>query len=563
MSIVSTQASNQAADEIRIGEWRLAARGNELRKGGEVVRLEPKASEVLAFLAGRPGEVVAREDLMAAVWPGVVVGDDALTQAIIKLRKALGDDAHAPRYIETISKRGYRLIAMVGAKPAAAGATASAARSPGRRRLAAGLVTAALGLAILAAAWVRAPGWWPLAGGDRLGASTPIVAVLPFANLTGDPQREYFSDGITEDINDALGRFSGLRVMSRGSVQGLKGKGPTPQQVGEALGARYVVQGSFRESSGRLRVAVELADTERGTQLWAQTYEGGGTELFEVQDRIVKAIVSRLQVRLAQIEQERVFTRSTDSLEAYDMVLRARALLARDSRAGNVEARALLARAEKLAPEYGEIAVEMGRAELLRAVFGWVEDAAGAVRKAEAHARRAIAMRDARSHAGAHALLSSVFTTMGDLERALKEADRALQLNPNDARSLHRRANALLYLGRVDEAVLTFESVLQVDRRLPASSGVPVVLAYYASGRHADALAVADELLARHPDVDVLHAMRAATLAQLGRTEEARAARDHARRANAAFDPGIVGTRFKDPTHTEKVREGLRKAGFE
>ena len=563
MSIASAQVPKAAADDFQIGEWRLAARGNELRRGSEVVHLEPKAAELLAYLARRPGDVVAREDLLAAVWQGVVVGDDALTQAIIKLRKALGDDAHAPQYIETISKRGYRLVAAVDQyRPTDSGAAPISTALRHRRLFVAVIGSAVVGFGVLAAALLRGPGWWPLDSGDLAGLA-PIVAVMPLANLSGDPQREYFSDGITEDINNALGRFSGLRVMSRGSVQALKGRAATPQQVREALGARYVVQGSVREAGGRVRVAVELADTERGTQLWAESYEGGGAELFEVQDRIVKAIAAKLQVRLTQFEQERIFTRPTDSLEAYDLVLRARSLLGRAERSTNREARTLLARAAKLAPEYGEIAVAMGSAEALRAQFGFVEDAGQAMRKAEEHARRALGMRDSRSHSGAHTLLSSVYAARGEHQRALDEVDRALVLNPNDPRALHRRSNTLLYLGRIEEAVASTESVLQIDRHVTPSNGVHIVLAYYTAGRFADALAFADELLSRAPNLDFLHALRAASLAQLGRLDEARASRDQALRVNPAFEPGIVGTRFADPKLTEKVHEGLRKAGFE
>jgi len=267
LSSPSATASPPGPDELQIGEWRVAARGNELRKGVEVVRLEPKAVEVLAHLARTPGEVVGREELLAAVWPGVVVGDDALTQAIIKLRKALGDDAHSPRYIETVSKRGYRLIAPVATVARVAKPAPNHAR-PALRRKAYALGAAAIVVAAVATlvALPRLP--WPLGSEPRQApdrSPLPTVAVLPLANLSADPKRDYFSDGLTEDLIQALGRFSGVRVMSFNAVQGFKGKATPPQSIRDQLGARYVVRGSVRESDGNLRGSVaRVRDVRRG-----------------------------------------------------------------------------------------------------------------------------------------------------------------------------------------------------------------------------------------------------------------------------------------------------------
>src|SRR5438105_6237884 len=235
---------------LKIGAWEVDRGNNELRRGGETVRLEPKVIEVLTCLAARPGQAVSREELLSTVWPDVVVGDDALTQAIIKLRKALGDDAHDPKYIETISKRGYRLIARVeDAKHSTPDARISV-----RKRRALGAVaaaTAALALVALIAIpqiskTIRMP--WPIGADTRGGAmaSFPIVAVLPLANLSGDPRREYFTDGVTEDLIDALGRFSGVRVLSRSAVQRFKGQSPSPKALRTEFSAGYVVQGSLR-----------------------------------------------------------------------------------------------------------------------------------------------------------------------------------------------------------------------------------------------------------------------------------------------------------------------------
>lgn len=562
MSKVSASAPGAAVVDLQIGEWRLDVRGTELRRdGGEAVKLEPKAAEVLALLAARPGEVIGREDLLSAAWPGVVVGDDTLTQAIIKLRKALGDDAHAPKYIETISKRGYRLIAPVTAARQGAGAIAIAP-PPRRRGLLLGTLAAILALAL----WLTVPRMpWPLGSDSGAGPAAtgiPTVAILPLANLSGDPKREYFSDGVTEDIINALARFSGVRVMSRNAVQGLKGKELSVQAIRDELGARYIVEGSLREADGKLRVTVALSDGEGGAQLWSERYQGEGAQLFEIQDQIVKHIVGALHVKLNQFEQQRGFTRPAASLEAHDLVLRARWLLNRTKRDANREARESLARAALLAPEYAEIYTEMGMAEFQRVNNGWVEDAAAAMRRAEELGKRALATFDTRAHAGAHSLLAALYSHQERFPEALAHAEKANELNPSDSMALYWRGNALMCVGRIEEAIAVLETARRFEPYPMSGQGVILGMAYYVAGRYPDALVQADALLVRVPEQGYLHALRAATLAQMDKPDEARQAAEQVRRLNPLFDPESYATFFADPKYTAAFREGLRKAGL-
>lgn len=556
--------SEKAAPDLLIGDWRVSAARNELSRGGKTLHLEPKAIEVLGRLAARAGEVVSREELLEAVWPGVIVGDDALSQAIIKLRRAFGDDAREPRYIQTISKRGYRLVAPV-TSPAPL-----AVAEPGRKtRRRAGLIAASALLAAFLAALIgtqmlrRAPMPWPLAADTRPapGASIPVVAILPLANLSGDPGRDHFSDGVTEDLIDALGRFSGVRVLSRNAVQQLRASRMTPLAIRDAVGADYVLQGSLREANGKVRVAVELSDTATGLLLWSERYDGEGTQVFEIQDRITRSIIGSLHVRLTRLEQARVFTKPTDSLDAYDLVLRARALLEQDGRAANREARELLSRAEKLAPDYAEIFVTFAQAELQRAHYGWIEDPAEGLRRAEMHATRALASPDQRAHARAHSLIALSYGYQDRFEEALRHTEQALELNPSDSMALYRHGSALLFLGRLDEAIAAMETAKRYEP--PAGTRINLSLAYYVAGRYPQALADVDGLLAHAPHLATLHAIRAATLAQLGRVEEAREAAGHVRRLSPLFRVMGYGGHFADSAHTEKIREGLRMAGLQ
>ena len=557
--------------KLRVGGWVVDPGLNEIGRSGESVKLEPKAMEVLVYLAHRAGRPIGREELLAAVWPGVVVGDDTLTQAIIKLRKALGDDAHRPKFIETISKRGYRLIAPVereGGLAVAPAAPRSALR--GRGRLWIGGIAAAIvlcaGALLVFPDIARKIGMpWPIVADNRGPAaipSRPLVAVLPLANLSGDPKRDYFSDGITEDIISALGRFSTVSVMSRNAVEPFKARAATPQAIRSELGARYVVKGSVREAGGRIRVAVELSDTEKATVLWSERYDGEGREVFEIQDRIVKNIVGTLAARLTQLEQKRALMKPVENLDAYDLVLRARSMLNADDRSRNREARALLAQAQKLAPDYAETYVAMASAELDRATYGWMEDPDEGVRSAEQHAKHALSIDEPQVRCRAHSILAAIHMARLEFDQALIEADRALELNASDSASHIRRGEVLLWQGRVDEAIPSMETAMRFDPLPSAGYGVHVALAYYTVGRYGDAVAATDRFLIRYPHVEFLHAARAAAQAQLANDAEAKRSAAEVRRLSPFFNVGEFGTRFLKPEHKAGLQEGLRKAGL-
>jgi TolB-like protein/DNA-binding winged helix-turn-helix (wHTH) protein len=562
---------------LKVGDWHVDPASNQLSRNGVTTRLEPKAIEVLVFLARRAGRVVAREELLSAVWPGVIVGDDALTQAIIKLRKALGDEAHRPAYIETISKRGYRLIAPVtfGSPEQQGtpdlpppGAHAPGVWSPVRRRplIWAGgavivLVLAAVGVFLGSESGLRFGGWRPLAStGD---GAPPIIAVLPLSNQSGDSTRDYFSDGMTEDIINALGRYSGLRVISRNSVESYKDRPASMQAIKGELGARYVVKGSVREADGRLRVWVELSDAETGTVIWSERYDGEGNDVFDIQDRITRNIVGTLAVKVTRLELERASRKAPATLEAYDLVLRARALLLRSERVANRQARALAERALQIAPNYAEAHVVLGQAERQRYYSGWTEDPEEALRRAEQHTLRALAIDDPGAHARAHGQLGLIYTVLGKLDQALIESDRAIELNPSDAFALEMRGATLLWLGRTEEAIAAMEMAFRFN---PAGTGSASAfdraLAYYILRRYPESLAVADAALVRFPDVPFLHAIRAATLAQTGNDAEARKAAAQVMRLDPFFRGTEFGSRLVNPQHAAHLQDGVRKAGL-
>lgn len=564
----SPDAASPAKRVLQVGDWLVDPALNEVRRGEEAIRLEPKAIEVLVHLAGKAGDVVGRDELLAAIWPGVVVGDDALTQAITKLRRALGDEAHKPRYIETISKRGYRLLAPVGRlAPGEPGSAPKAKRESPWRRRAYGLAAAVAILLVMAVVFRGFPEvgrklglGWPMVvtEGSPTGAR-PVVAVLPLANLSGDASRDYFSDGVTEDIITALGRFSSLRVLSRNAVEPYRNRAEMLKAVRGELGVRYVLQGSFRESGGRIRVVAELSDAEKGIVIWSDRYEGEGKDVFDIQDRIVTNIVGVLAVKVSRVEQERASSRPVENLEAHDLVLRARALIYRVTRDTNRQARELLARAVQLEPGYAEAYVALAHAEYRRADQGWVESPEEAMRRAEAYARKALELDDKGAHARAHAQLSRIYSQLGDLDQALAESDRAIALNPSDAVALYSKGTMLVWLGRTEEAIAVLETVRRFD---PGIDDIVLPLAYYLAGRYRDALNDAEAAIARSPEVALPYAVRAASLGRMGLEDQAKEAVANLRRVAPFARAGLFGSQLRDRAQAENLLDGLKKAGL-
>jgi tetratricopeptide (TPR) repeat protein len=353
-----------------------------------------------------------------------------------------------------------------------------------------------------------------------------------------------------------------VNVISRNSVQAYKGRDAKPEDIRRDLGVRYIVRGSVRQADERLRVSVELSDAARGTQLWSERYEGGGREVFAIQDRIVRDIVGALAVKLSRLEQERSGSKPAESMEAYDLVLRARAKMNLGARNDNREARDLLAQAIQLAPGFAEAHVALAEAESIRSQLGLARESGGgnapgggARAASPAHRRSGIQRARARPAWARQRVLCP-------LPEALAEADRAIEVNGSDAVAHALRAEVLLYLGRIDDAIVAAETARRFDPRIGSDTGFVLALAYYSAGRLRESLAVADAFIPRFPDNAFLRAIRAAALAEDGRLDEARRAADEVRRASPFFQVESFGTRFVRPEDRKRAQDGLRKAGL-
>jgi TolB-like protein/class 3 adenylate cyclase len=405
--------------------------------------------------------------------------------------------------------------------------------------------------------------WLPIAAESTQATvqlARPGIAVLPFVNLSGDPAQEYFSDGITEDVIVALGRFGSLTVMARSAVFPFKGKNVKPAEIGRDLGVRYLVEGSVRRAGERVRISVQLTDTLAGKLLWSQQYDAELKDVFAVQESVTRQIAGALAINLTQVEQRRALAKPPENLDAYDLVLRARERLLRTTRPANRDARQFLEKAIQLDPKFAEAYASLGMAYIQMMNFGWTEDMNGAVERALTLGQKAIAL-DPDSTLG-HRVVGYVHIFRSEFDRASDEIDRVIALNPSDSLGLQARADILLWLGRFDESIEAGEAVLRFDPLPPINTILDLGLAYYERRRHADALRVLERGIARFPDTPFLHATLAATFAQLDRLPEAARERDIVRRLNPFFDVATFGARFQNPEHHAYLMEGMVKAGL-
>jgi len=386
------------------------------------------------------------------------------------------------------------------------------------------------------------------------------VAVLLFTNQSGDPAQDYFADGLTEDITRALGRFRQLTVLAYGAVLPYRGKQLAPMDMGRALNARFLVGGSVRRTGDRVRVTVQLTDAANGTQLWAEQYDDRLTDIFAVQDRIARGVAGALATNLQQIALQQSLRKPTNDLDAYDLLLRARAQANEATRAGNRMARETLERVIRMAPGYADAQAELANATFQRATYGWSEfidqDVDTAIRLAQK------ALEIDQECVVAHSVLARAYTVQQRYDLGLAESERALQLNPNDAEVLAARSAVLLWTGDIEGSVAAGEVAMRLNGNLGPEPALNLGIAYLLSRRYADAVKLLEGARTRYPIYPTLDFPLAGAYAELGRDAEAADALEQGKRKNPYLDLAGFGTRFQDPALKRRLDQTMRKAGF-
>ncbi len=348
----------------------------------------------------------------------------------------------------------------------------------------------------------------------------PSLAVIPFVNMSGNPEEDYFSDGITEDIITDISKVSGLFVIARNSAFTYKGKSVKVQQVGRELGVRYILEGSVRKAGGQVRITAQLIDAQTGFHMWAERYDRKLAEIFAVQDEVTKKIVAALKVKLTRGEQARFGHKPTENLEAYDLFLRGVRNMHRSTQESVARARELFTKAFTLDPNYAEAYVGLGWTYILSWTFQWTQDPRTLDRALEL-AQKARAIDD--SAPKLHKLFSKIYLWKKQHESAIAEARRTIRLNPNDADGYEVLGEILVWSGQPEKAIDLVEKAMRLNPT-NTRAGVPWLLghALMLSGKKEEAIAQFKTSIALNPNFLPAHAYLAFALAEAGKLEEAR-----------------------------------------
>ena len=582
------------AKRLQFGRYVLDLNRGCLFLDGTEIALRPKTFAVLRYLLENSGRLVSKDELFNSVWPKLAVTDDALVQSIGELRRALRDEGS--RLITTVPRRGYRFEANVTSGGSIDGSSVDAASAPPamsdvprpsgadiRMPTPPGFLTmvlggsriglfSLLGFAVLIAAgalWQSVGADWKFSslleltdrsatGNTGVGAK-PAIAVLPIANQSGDAAREYFADGLTQDIIGALGRFPELTVMSWNAVLPYKSNPASPAEIARRLAVRYQVEGSVLQMGDRVRMRAQLVNSH-GRVLWSARFDEPLADLFTLQDSVTTEIVGALAIRVAKIEQRRVFAKPTESLEAYDYVLRARPALQRPTRADIARARVLLKHAIEIDPTYAGAYAALAEAYYITTSMGWAEAPTEVLGRAEELAKKALNIND--SEVGAHVILGRIHIFYRQYEQAKTEMDRAIAINANDAHGIAGRGNILMWLGQTEAAIKDLELAQRIDPELNVMDRFALSLAYYLKGRYDAAIEEAELNLRKNTGANFSRIVLAAAYAQHDRTEDAARVVAAIRRFDPTFDARDFGTKFLKPADLEHLRDGLRKAGL-
>ena len=390
----------------------------------------------------------------------------------------------------------------------------------------------------------------------------PSIAVLAFNNMSGDPEQEYFSDGISEDIITDLSKLSELLVIARNSTFTYKGKPVDVKQVGRDLGVRYVLEGSVRKAGNRIRVTGQLIDAESGTHIWADRFDRDLNDIFAVQDELTREIIAALKVKLTLGKKERLMRRNTIDEEAYDFYLRGRERAWLNTRSGNVEARSLLERAVAINPDFAAAHAFIGFTHVNDYINGWAEVPEQSLQIGLEIAERAVQLDEAEPQG--HYVLAVALGFNRQIDRGLAEARRCVALAPSFAQGHHTIARFLTLSGDPAGAISTLDAYMRLDPLYPDMALHFLAEARFSLEQFDEAVTALKQRLGRSPDSATSLALLASCYGHLGKIDEARAAWAQVMKIAPNFS--IERQRrilpYKNPDDFERRVEGMRKAGL-
>lgn len=548
-----------------LGEWLVDPVADRVSKGDQSVKLEPRVMDVLVYLASRPGQIASREELETSVWAGIVVGYEALTSTMLKLRKALDDDPRHPRYIETVSKRGYRLIAEVHPINEIApqvGANIQTEQYPpesffikrGKQLFSAFIIITIIMGALI---WFRVP-----EDVDKHHLDTEpfvSVAVLPFDNISGDPAQQYYANGITNDLITELSRISELTVISKDSTFLLKDD--TLDRIRQELGVDYVLKGSVRRDAKQIRINTQLIETHSGRHLWGEHFDATLDDTFSVQDAITEKIAGVLKIHFST-GQDSTVARYFPSIEAYDLFLQGLDFYGRRSFEDLEQAKSYFQQALNLDPNFARAYANLGLIHLRHAIDGWEINTQGEFDKAKSLALQALQLND--QLAEIHFVDAFVNLYQRDYESAIRGLGKALDLRPSYADGYALLAWVLHFSGRPEHAEINLKRAILLNPITPVGYLLVQGEGEFIEGHYADAITTLESALEKNPINPRTQAVLAASYAQANRVDDATWIIDQL----LAHHPKVTITRlrnafpFRDEKQIQQFQEGLRKAGL-
>jgi TolB-like protein len=509
------------------GRFTLRLDRSALLADGVERALRPKSFALLRHFVENPGRLIDRDEIMETVWPGVFVTDDSIAQCISDIRRALGDSDQ--RLLRTLPRRGFLFTPRPsgGIEPDSSGAPAMSADS--------------------------VPPSTPL---PRL-PDKPSIAVLPFQNMSGDPEQEYFADGMVEEITTALARIPGLFVVARNSSFTFKGQSVDVKQVGRELGVRYVLEGSVRKAVGRVRITGQLIDAVSGTHLWADHFDGSMEDVFELQDKVAVSVAGVIEPTLQAAETARSASRPTDDLTAYDLYLRAYAMVLASTRQ-TPEALRLMEQAILRDPRYGPALAWAAYCCFRLVGDGRSQDPDGDRRKGIDFARRALEV--ASDDPGILVNAALVLAYFGeDISAMIALVDHALSLNPSFARGWNISSSLRNWAGQPDLAIEHMEASLRLSPRARVGTSlVGIGSAHFVSRRFDRAVPILLRAIQADPSHPLAYRYLAACYAHMGRLDDARDVVLRLRAVTAAVIPDL--SYLRNPDYRELFLSGLRLA---
>jgi TolB-like protein len=528
-TIVQFQFSNHVLD----------AGLRELTRGGEAIAVEPQVFDLLIYLVENRDRVVSKDDLIETIWNGRIVSESTLTSRINAARTAVGDSGKDQAVIRTIARKGFRFVGEISKPNGVVVSQGTPAELPQ-----------------LDASPSAIPASLPPL--DR-----PAIAVLPFVNISGESEQEYFSEGISEDIITALSKLRWFYVVARNSSFSYKGKAMHLRQIGEELGVGYVIEGSVRKDGDQVRITAQLNDVVTGSHLWAERYDRNLADVFAVQDEITQAVVAAIEPQLYAAEDFRARRKTPDNMAAWDLVMRALQHYWRVTRQDNLVAQALLEKAISVDPGYGQALSLLAACHTFAAHMGWVE-----MSKAVPIAERAAlaAIRADSEDAWAHYALASVYLFNKRFEDSVAEYELALRLNPNFSPARGIYGVALSYRGRWQEGLAAAQQALRFSPRDPFAAIYCGVAAYcqYLGRNYIEAVRLSREAMRQRADFVGAHRVLTASLGMSGETEAARVALEGLRRAQSSISLAWLSSEMPFEREEDRAHylEGFRRAGL-